>query len=285
MGHHVPCDGDPARLRVRGCGRDTAPRPGSECISSDPESVASKRTFSPSILPRYSFQRRPWLLPAAVPVGHVPPLTGLCCTTGFPSRGQVLSLSCHSLAPPREVVPSLGHGPSMWRTGGACLLDQAEAARRWEGLLGDLLAPGKGHQRGDPGGGMGRGLGERLQLTLWGPLKAGVQGPSDQRQRLKELQGLQGPVQVHPTSHLSDGKTEAQGEKRELAKAAQQVFSSLLSRMGTQILHGAWATSVACRETRRSGWQTEPGNMGDSAEEAGKDPWWASSSEEGEPGL
>lgn len=55
--------------------------------------------------------------------------------------------------------------------------------------------------------------------------------------------------------------------------------------MGTQIPHGAWATSVACREARLRGRQSEPGNVGDSAEEAGKDPWWASSSEEGEPGL
>ena len=41
--------------------------------------------------------------------------------------------------------------------------------------------------------------------------------------------------------------------------------------MGTQIPHGAWATSVACREARLRGRQSEPGNMGDSAEEAGKD--------------
>lgn len=65
------------------------------------------------------------------------------------------------------------------------------------------------------------GVGQSLQLTPRGPLEAGVQGPSDQRERLKELQGCQGPIQFHPTSHSSDGKTEAQGEKRESAKAAR----------------------------------------------------------------
>lgn len=190
---HVPRDSDPARLRVRGCGRDTAPRPGSECISSDPESVASKRTSSLSISPRYSFQRRPWLLPAAVPVSHVPPLTGLCCTTGFPSRGQVLSVSCHSLAQLREVVPRLGHGPSMWRAGGACLLDRGEVARRWEGLLGDHLAPGKGHQRGDPGRGPWEfGGGERAFRSHPGDRSKLGSRDLRIRERLKGLQGRQG---------------------------------------------------------------------------------------------
>lgn len=235
---HVPRDSDPARLRVRGCGRDTAPRPGSECISSDPESVASKRTSSLSISPRYSFQRRPWLLPAAVPVSHVPPLTGLCCTTGFPSRGQVLSVSCHSLAQLREVVPRLGHGPSMWRAGGACLLDRGEVARRWEGLLGDHLAPGKGHQRGDPGRGPWEfGGGDRAFRSHPGDRSKLGSRDLRIRERLKELQGRQG-TRFHPTSHLSDGKTEAQGEKRELADAAQQVLSGLLPRMGTDATRG-----------------------------------------------
>lgn len=161
--------------------------------------MASKRTFSPLILPRYSFQRRPWLLPAAVPVGHVPPLTGLCCTTGFPSRGQVLSPSCHSLAQLREVVPSLGHGPSMWRAGGACLLDRVEAARGWEGPLGDHLAPGKGHQRGDPGAGALGGCGGGAKPSAhtpgttrsWGP---GTFGSERETQRIAGVPG------THPVS-------------------------------------------------------------------------------------
>ena len=217
--------------------------------------------------------------------------------TCLPSQGCVAQLAfqagVRSCPFPVTALPNRGKLFQAWATGLRCGEQVARVCWTKRRLLGDgrdswrttwhRARDTRGVTRGRGMGGVG--WGERLQLTPWGPLKAGVQGPSDQRERLKELQGLQGPVQFHPTSHLSDGKTEAQGEKRELAKAAQQVLSSLLSRMGTQILHGAWATSVACREAQLRGWQTEPGNVGDSAEEAGKDPWWASSSEEGEPGL
>lgn len=67
----------------------------------------SKKGLAPSGGP----SRRPH-----APLPH--PFTGLCCTIGFPSRGQVLSLSCHSLAQQREISPSLGPqdsaGKSRW---------------------------------------------------------------------------------------------------------------------------------------------------------------------------
>ena len=71
------------------------------------------------------------------------------------------------------------------------------------------------------------GWGESLQITPWGSERDS-----------KNCRGAREPIQFHPTSHLSDGKTEAQGEKRELAEAAQQVLSGLLPRMGTDATRG-----------------------------------------------
>lgn len=196
---------------------------------------------APSILPRYSFQKRPWLLPAAVPSVTCLPSQGCVCTTGFPSRGQVLSPSCHSLAQLREVVPSLGHGPSMWRAGGACLLDRVEAAWGWEGPWGTTWHQARGHQRGDPGAGaLGGYWGGAKPSAHTGDHSTKVQGHLRIRERLKELQGVPG---THPVSSnfpcRQMGKLRPREKKGSWPRQHSRFFQPP-PWMGTQIPHGAW---------------------------------------------
>lgn len=120
-------------------------KPASELISSDPELVVSKRTFLSGSCQDIHFKEGPGSFRRPFPSAACLSFAGLCCTIGFPSRGQVLSLSCHSLAQQRESSPSLG--PQDWDVKSRWCVSARLCSGYWE-----MTKVSCSHQRAGPSG-------------------------------------------------------------------------------------------------------------------------------------
>lgn len=164
---------------------------------SDPELVVSKRTFLCRSGQDIHFKEVPGSFRRLSRRPHASPRR-LCCTIGFPSRGQVLSLSCHRLAQQEN-----------------CSTPEQVACICWteQRLLGNgqgLLWP--------PEQWCGGG-GKRACRSVCRSSRAGVWGPLV-KERLRDLQGWKGPVKFNQQPICQMGKLRP-GRGRGLAKAAQ----------------------------------------------------------------
>lgn len=106
-----------------------------------------------------------------------------------------------------------------------------------------------------------RGWGESLQITPWGPLKAGVQGPADQRETQRTAGAPGNPSSFIQLPICQMGKLRPR-ERRGSWPTQHSRFSPASSHEWGQMPPGAWATSVACRAAQLRGRQSEPGNVG-----------------------